>query len=58
MSKKFIGIIAVALSAMLTLSACQFGDPTKGTDIDAETLAAMKVNPELVKNKVMLLMNN
>lgn len=52
MSKKFIGIIAVALSAMLMLSACQFGDPTKGTDIDAETLAAMKVNPELVKNKV------
>ena len=51
MTKKFIGIIAVALSAMLMLSACQFGDPTQGTDIDAETLKAMKVNPELVRTR-------
>lgn len=52
MSKKFIGVIAAMLSAVLMLSACQFGDPAQGTDIDAETLKAMKVNPELVKNKV------
>lgn len=47
-----MGIIAMAVAAVLTLSACQFGGSEPDSTIDAETLAAMKVNPELVKNKV------
>lgn len=52
MSRKFIGIIAAVVSVSMLLASCKGIGGTSEPPMDPEILAKLKVDPELVRNKV------
>lgn len=52
MSRKFIGIIAAVMSVSMLLASCKGIGSNSEPPMDPEILAKLKVDPELVRNKV------